>query len=240
MSLGSSLGAFAQSFAGARQGRKDREERDATNARQDRWLDIMEKNPGLVMGSGAFGVGGGAPAAGVGPMGSMPPATGGQSAAGGGGFPASLIQSESGGNWRAQNGEMGAGGKAGHYGRLQFGHARLQDAMNAGVIPQGTTPEAFMADPGLQARTEAWHFSDIDKQAQRRGLDRYIGQNVGGAVITQDAIRSMAHLGGIGGATKYLNSGGKHNPKDSFGTSLGDYARRHGGTITMGARPPAY
>lgn len=141
----------------------------------------------------------------------------------------SLAGTESGGRFDAQNAEMGHGGQAGHYGRLQFGHARLQDAMRAGVVPEGTTPEQFMADPALQARTEAWHKQDMMRQAERLGLTEYIGQEVGGIPITMDAILAMGHLGGMGGARRFLTSGGRDNPADSFGTSLADYARIHGG-----------
>lgn len=161
------------------------------------------------------------------------PALDAANALGGAGAPAdfmsSLIQSESGGNWNVMNREVGSGGARGHYGRLQFGHARLQDAMNAGVLPRGTTPEQFMASPELQQAVEAWHFADIDQQAERRGLNAYLGQTVGGATITPEAIRAMAHLGGIGGAQRFLESGGQYNPSDAYGTSLLDYAQRHGG-----------
>ena len=80
------------------------------------------------------------------------------------GYLQSLIRTESGGDWAAKNNEMGAGGKAGHFGRVQFGHARLQDAMNAGAIPRGTTPEQFMASPDLQMAAEKWHFGDLESQ----------------------------------------------------------------------------
>ncbi|UNY40281.1 structural protein [Paracoccus phage vB_PmaP_KLEP18-1] len=146
-----------------------------------------------------------------------------------GAFPQSLIRTESGGNWQALNNEMGAGGR-GHGGRLQFGTGRLQDAARAGVIA-GMTPQEFAQQPPeVQQQVEAWHFADIDRQAQSRGLDRYVGQTVGGVPITQDAIRAMAHLGGIGGAARFLESGGEYNPADANGTSLADYARIHGGT----------
>lgn len=150
------------------------------------------------------------------------------------GFLESLIGTESGGNWQAQNSVKGAGGMMGHFGRLQFGRARLQDAMNAGVIPQGVTPEQFMADPAMQQRVEAWHFSDIDRNAANMGLTKYVGQTVGGIPITPEAIRAMAHLGGIGGAAKFLETGGQHNPADAYGTSLADYARKHGGAMGGG------
>lgn len=153
-------------------------------------------------------------------------------AASSGQFPASLVQTESGGNWKALN-------KEGYGGRLQFGAARLADAARAGVIPQGMSGAQFsQLPPAQQQAVENWHFSDIDQQAQRMGLDRYIGQNVGGVNVTQDAIRGMAHLGGIGGAAKFLQSGGQYNPADSNGTSLRDYGQRHGGGQRGGQAAP--
>lgn len=150
----------------------------------------------------------------------------------------SLSRTESGGNFAAQNNEVGSSGKSGHFGRLQFGHDRLTDATRAGVLPQGTTPEQFMADPELQQRVESWHLSDLASQAERMGLTQYIGQEVGGVPITMDSIVAMGHLGGMGGASKFLRSGGQHNPADSFGTSLADYARTHGSASGQPAPQP--
>jgi len=145
------------------------------------------------------------------------------------GYRASLIGTESGGNWKAQNSEIGAGGKAGHFGRVQFGQARLQEAMNAGAIPQGTTPEQFMNSPALQIAAENWHFGDLESQ-----LGDLVGREVNGKVMDLPALVAMGHLGGAGGARKYVESGGAYNPSDSFGTSLADYATTHGGS---GAAP---
>lgn len=141
----------------------------------------------------------------------------------------SLARTESGGSFQASNQEVGAGGMRGHFGRLQFGRARLQDAERAGVLPSGTTPEMFMANPALQRQVETWHLNDMRQQAERMGLDKYIGQNVGGVPITMDSILAMGHLGGIDGARRYLQSGGQYNPADVYGTSLSDYALTHGG-----------
>lgn len=138
-------------------------------------------------------------------------------------FPASLIETESGGNWNALNNE-------GYGGRLQFGAARLADAANAGVIPAGIDGAAFSRlPPEQQMAVENWHFQDIENQARRMGLDQYVGQTVAGVPIDMNAIKGMAHLGGIGGAAKFLQSGGQYNPADSNGTSLAAYGRRHGG-----------
>jgi len=141
-----------------------------------------------------------------------------------GGYRESLIGTESGGNFGARNNEVGAGGQRGHFGRVQFGHARLQDAMNAGAIPQGTTPEQFMASPELQMAAENWHFADLESQ-----LAPYVGTVVNGQPLDMGALVAMGHLGGAAGARRFVETGGQYNPSDSFGTSLADYARIHGG-----------
>lgn len=141
----------------------------------------------------------------------------------------SLIQNESGGNWQAQNNAVGAGGQRGHFGRLQFGQARLQEAAAAGAIPQSTTPQAFMASPELQQRAEAWHFNDIDQFIRGNGLDKTIGRSINGVPVTLDGMRAVAHLGGKEGLAKFIASGGRYNPSDANGTSLMDYFSRHGG-----------
>jgi hypothetical protein len=131
-----------------------------------------------------------------------------------------MAASESGGRWSIVNGE-------GYGGRNQFGDARLADAARAGIVPRGTTAAQFarMA-PDVQRRTEQWHWNDIDQQSARMGLTRYIGQTIGGVRITEGAIRGMAQIGGIGGAQRFITSGGRYNPLDSNGTSIADYGKR--------------
>ncbi len=140
-------------------------------------------------------------------------------------LPTSLKMSESGGNWTAQNDEVGAGGQRGHFGRAQFGQARLQEAAAAGAIPQGTTPQQFMHSPELQKSAENWHFNDIDRFIASNGLDRAIGQSINGIPVTAEGMRNVAHLGGKEGLAKFIASGGRYNPSDSNGTSLMDYLR---------------
>lgn len=141
----------------------------------------------------------------------------------------SLIQNESGGRWNAQNDAPGAGGMTGHFGRLQFGQARLQEAAAAGAIPAGTTPQQFMASRELQKSAENWHFSDIDKFIAGNGLDKMVGKTINGVPVTVDGMRAVAHLGGKQGLAKFVMSGGRYNPADRNGTRLSDYFARHGG-----------
>jgi hypothetical protein len=153
-------------------------------------------------------------------------------------LPASLIQNESGGRLDARNNVMGAGGMPGHFGRAQFGQARMQDAMAAGAIPQGTTPEQFMANPQLQQAAETWHVSDINSFVDRSGLNRFEGQTVGGVPVTRQGMIAVAHLGGNQGLQRFLESGGRYNPADANGTRLSDYLARHGGSGQQVAQAP--
>lgn len=150
--------------------------------------------------------------------------------------PASLIQNESGGRWDAQNDATGAGGMKGHFGRLQFGQARLQEAAAAGAIPPGTTPQQFMASPELQQAAERWHFNDIDQNIKASGYDRLVGQPINGVPVTIDGLRAVAHLGGVQGMKRFVETGGRYDPADRNGTRLSDYFARHGGG---GAQPAA-
>lgn len=151
-----------------------------------------------------FGAGLGAPAAGL-------------------GFPASLIRTESGGNWGALNADTGAAG------RLQFMESRLADAKRAGVIPANMTADQFRADPAAQQRAEQWHFADINRYITNNNLNQFVGQTVKGVTVTPDGMVAVAHLGGSAGLKRFLESGGQYDPADANGTKLSDYLRIHGG-----------
>ena len=125
-------------------------------------------------------------------------------------FLARLTQSESGGNSDAQI--TIADGRR-FVGKLQFGAARLADYKAASG--KRFTQNQFQNDPALQDEVASWHFNDIDKAIdalgdQAKGYDR-------------DGLRSVAHLGGKGGMTQFVTTGGKYNPADELGTSLKDY-----------------
>lgn len=140
--------------------------------------------------------------------------------------PRSLINTESGGNFNAQNNEAGSGGN-GHFGILQFGHGRLDDAKRAGIIPSNMTPQQFKKSRKAQVAVSNWHFNDIDKRIRSAGFDRLIGQSIGSTPISWNGMRAMAHLGGFGGLSKFINTQGQYNPADSFGTTLAAYGQTH-------------
>jgi len=128
---------------------------------------------------------------------------------------ASLARTESGGRYDIVNSE-------GFTGKYQWGQGRLDDFNRA----NGTsfTLDQFKNDPGLQERAQQWHEGDIIAQ-----LGGYEGRVVKGITMTKGAIIGAAHLGGIGGARKFIETDGAYDPADSNGTTLSDYARTHGG-----------
>lgn len=155
------------------------------------------------------------------PAGGLP--TGGTGSSGG--ISASLARTESGGNYQAQNSE-------GYTGKYQWGQGRLNDYNNA----NGTSFSLaeFKASPQVQETAQKWHEGDILSQ-----IGGYAGRVVKGIVMTPAAIIAAAHLGGIGGARKFIESDGAYDPADSNGTNLSDYARTHGGADSGGSGSPA-
>lgn len=139
-----------------------------------------------------------------------------------------LAMSESSGNPQA---EITIGDGRVFVGLLQFGEARLQDYKNA--TGEQFTQEEFRNDPELQRRVNEWHIGDID-----RAIDRLGGAAAG---YSRDGLRAVAHLGGITGMRRFVESGGEYNPSDELGTSLQDYYDRFSGQgeIRQETLPPA-
>lgn len=92
-------------------------------------------------------------------------------------------------------------------------------------FPNVKTKADFLANPAAQERV--FELDDQKKSAEMRanGLDKYVGQTVGGVKMTEEGIKNMIHLGGAGGAAAFLQSGGVIDRADKNGTKLSDYAR---------------
>lgn len=139
------------------------------------------------------------------------------------GIIASLTGSESGGNSGANR--TNTDGRS-FGGLLQMGDARLADYAKS----TGTQPISAMQFKNLSASQQRavneWHISDLRKAAQATGA---IGKTINGVPVTMGGLVAVAHLGGKGGMTKFVQSNGKYNPSDELGTSLTDYLRKHGG-----------
>ena len=127
------------------------------------------------------------------------------------GFITRLAASESSNNYRAKNRE-------GYVGLLQLGKQRLSDFNKANNT--NFSMEEFRNSEDIQDRVNIWHIRDIDRVYDEKNIN-----------IPRNAFRAVAHLGGINGAIKYVQSKGKYNPADSMGTRLSSYAEKFGGKI---------
>jgi hypothetical protein len=128
-----------------------------------------------------------------------------------------LGQSESGGNYGARNSE-------GFSGKYQLGPDRLSDFMSS--TGKKFSMSQFQTNPALQEEVQAWHEDDILTFVADQGLDKFIGQQVGGVVMSPESMLAMAHLGGKSGMKKFIETDGEYNPSDSNGTRLSDYASK--------------
>ena len=95
----------------------------------------------------------------------------------------------------------------------QFGDARLSDYRKA-TGAKFTTQE-FKEDEQLQQKVADWHIKDIDKAIDSLGDEA--------KDYDRNGLRSVAHLGGIGGMKKFVRTKGQYDPKDELGTSLSKY-----------------
>lgn len=177
------------------------------------------------------------------------------------GFQGALKKQESGGNPAKVN-------QLGYAGLYQFGAPRLADmgvytpgpgenlkgwsetpanapgkwtgTFNIPGRPDIKTLKDFLANPSAQEEAFQIHSAKMDKEIQQNGLEKYIGKEIGGQLITREGLHAMMHLGGAGGAKRTLESGGRDSPTDANGTSVLSYARfgNQGGLSKVAALLP--
>lgn len=71
------------------------------------------------------------------------------------------------------------------------------------------------------------------------GLDRAIGRTINGILITESGLLAGAHLVGIGGLQRFINSNGSIVPKDGNNTPITTYVRNFGG-FALGPVAPGF
>lgn len=157
-------------------------------------------------------------------------------------FLKALGQRESGMNASAHN-------PFGYVGLFQMGEAALIDAgyyrrdgtgrndwTGSWTGKDGVTNLAqFKADPAAQVKAiEAYH-QRLWGYISARGLDKFIGQTIGGVEVTRSGLIGGAHLVGTGGLARFLNSNGSDLVKDGFGTTVASYVAQFGGYELTGA-----
>lgn len=141
-----------------------------------------------------------------------------------------------------------------YVGLFQMGEAALQDA---GYYKGDNTPKtndwtgAFTGKNGINSLADLKANPDAQvaavvafenaqwKQIQALGLDNAIGQTINGVLITKSGLLAGAHLVGVGGLQKFINSNGAVVPVDGNGTAISQYISQFGG-YTISSVPPTY
>jgi hypothetical protein len=100
--------------------------------------------------------------------------------------------------------------------------------------------KVFLENPKLQERVFLINVQR-NKWILRKDIKWFVGTKINNTIITESGIIAAAHLAGPGNVKKYLRSGGKHNPKDAFGTSIllyMDYFKGYDITMVESIRKP--
>ena len=99
-------------------------------------------------------------------------------------------------------------------GLLNIGKAVQDQFMNA--TGAEFTMDDFRDDPILQNEVALFHIGKLDQAISSI-------KNIPEKFNDINGLRGVGHLGGATGMKKFVESGGKYNPKDELGTSLMDY-----------------
>ena len=124
---------------------------------------------------------------------------------------------ESGNNWLSVN-------RIGCFGEWQFAESTLRYLGYRKI-----TLKKFKANPDIFPRElQAQALKTLIKVNLIYLLDyeHFVGDSIKGIVITKSGMIAASHLGGAGSLKKFLNSNGRVNKKDVFGTSIRDYLRK--------------
>ncbi len=127
-----------------------------------------------------------------------------------------LGYSESGNNWLSVN-------TIGCFGEWQFAESTLRYLGFRKI-----TLKKFKSDPFIFPR-------ELQIGALRalirvnliylKDYEQYIGHSIRGIKITKSGMIAAAHLGGAGSLMKFIDTRGRINARDLFGTSISDYLK---------------
>lgn len=154
------------------------------------------------------------------------------------------------------SGDCGVRNQYGYLGKYQFGHQALVDlgykyAGGGWTGKDGINSEAdFLGSCAVQEEAMQEWTDQLAREIENAGLDRYIGQNIGGCTVTMSGLIAGRHLKGIGcsdwvnatscrrggrwrpGLRAWLESNGSVDPQDANGTGVSTYVCRFTGFET--------
>jgi integrating conjugative element protein (TIGR03758 family) len=143
---------------------------------------------------------------------------------------------------RESSGQLDKISTAGYLGLYQMGEAALIDAgyYRADGTAANDWVGTWTGKDGIDSRDEYLTSREVQNnavavyhQAQWRyltsaGLTAYIGQTVGGVLITESGLLAGAHLGGTDNVRDFLRSGGSDVFRDGLGTPITQYLSMFG------------
>jgi hypothetical protein len=124
---------------------------------------------------------------------------------------------ESGNNWLSVN-------RIGCFGEWQFAETTLRYLGFRKI-----TLKRFRKDPFIfprELQEEALKSLIRVNLIYLKDYEHFKGVTIKGILITKSGMIAASHLGGAGSLKKFLNSGGRVNNRDLFGTSVSDYLKR--------------
>ena len=85
----------------------------------------------------------------------------------------------------------------------------------------------FLNNPAVQdSAARQWMQNFVWGWVQDLGLDKYIGQTIGGVDITASGLLAGAHLRGASAVQQFIASGGQKDATDPYGTPVSQYMSR--------------
>jgi hypothetical protein len=126
---------------------------------------------------------------------------------------------ESGNNWLSVN-------RIGCFGEWQFAESTLRYLGYRKI-----TLKKFKTNPDIfprEVQLEALKTLIMVNLSYLTYYEHFLGDTIKGVVISKSGMIAASHLGGAGSLKKFLNSNGRINKKDIFGTSIYDYLKKFG------------
>lgn len=106
-------------------------------------------------------------------------------------------------------------------GKYQFAYVTLKTLGYPEITPYRfrVNPEIFPEDIQYQVLLALFKYNET----ALKDYMQYIGQSIGGVIITKSGMLAGAHLGGAGSVKLFIESGGRINKRDINGTSVKTY-----------------
>jgi hypothetical protein len=124
---------------------------------------------------------------------------------------------ESGNNWLSVN-------RIGCFGEWQFAESTLRYLGFRKITLKRFRANPFIFPRELQA--EALRALIRVNLIYLKDYTQYKGDSIRGILITKSGMIAASHLGGAGSLKKFLDTDGRVDKKDAFGTSVSDYLKK--------------